>query len=64
MAELTEFAELISADHGLVVISTLRANGSIRSSVVNAGVLDHPLGAGRVVGLVAMGGVYTNPQAS
>jgi PPOX class probable F420-dependent enzyme len=56
MADLSSFAELVPADHGLVVISTLRADRTIQSSVVNAGVLQHPLGSGPVVGLVAMGG--------
>ena len=43
-------------DHGLCVVSTLRGDGSIQSSVVNAGVLEHPLNRRQVVGLVAMGG--------
>ncbi|MER7543717.1 TIGR03618 family F420-dependent PPOX class oxidoreductase [Spirillospora sp. NPDC127506] len=54
--DLSAFAELIPRDHGLCVVSTLRSDGSIQSSVVNAGVLEHPLGGGRVVGLVARGG--------
>jgi PPOX class probable F420-dependent enzyme len=37
-------------------VSTLRADGSVQSSVVNAGVLDHPLRGEPVVGLVAVGG--------
>lgn len=55
MTDLAAFAELVGGDHGLVVVSTLRGDGSIQSSVVNGGVLDHPAGEGRVVGLVAMG---------
>jgi len=50
------FADLIGLDHGLCVVSTLRGDGSIQSSVVNAGVLQHPHGGREVVGLVAMGG--------
>jgi PPOX class probable F420-dependent enzyme len=38
------------------VLSTLRADGSVHSSVVNAGVLPHPLTGTPVVGLVAAGG--------
>lgn len=56
MADLSAFAELVPLDHGLCVVSTLRGDGSVQSSVVNAGVLDHPLRAERVVGLVATGG--------
>ena len=55
MADLAAFATLIPLDRGLVVVSTSRADGSIQSSVVNAGVLDHPLTGRPVVGLVAMG---------
>ncbi|MCV7400004.1 TIGR03618 family F420-dependent PPOX class oxidoreductase [Mycobacterium fragae] len=56
MTELSAFADLISVDHGLCVFSTLRRDGSIQSSVINAGVLQHPLTNAPVVGLVAIGG--------
>ncbi|HMK96501.1 MAG TPA: TIGR03618 family F420-dependent PPOX class oxidoreductase [Acidimicrobiales bacterium] len=56
MSDLDAFAELVPLDHGLCVLSTLRGDGSVQSSVVNAGVLDDPLRGGRVVGLVATGG--------
>jgi PPOX class probable F420-dependent enzyme len=56
MTELAAFAELVPLDHGLCVVSTLRGDGSAQSSVVNAGVLEHPLQGGQVVGLVATGG--------
>jgi PPOX class probable F420-dependent enzyme len=56
MTDLAAFAELVPLDHGLCVVSTLRADGSVQSSVVNAGVLTHPLRDEQVVGLVAMGG--------
>jgi PPOX class probable F420-dependent enzyme len=55
MADLEAFAGLIPLDHGLVVVSTTRADGTIQSSVVNAGVLDHPLTGQPVVGLVSAG---------
>lgn len=56
MTDLAVFAELIPLDHGLCVINTLRGDGSVQSSVVNAGVLKHPLRDEQVVGLVARGG--------
>jgi PPOX class probable F420-dependent enzyme len=56
VTDLAAFAELISLDHGLCVLNTLRRDGSVQSSVVNAGVLEHPLRGGPVVGLVATGG--------
>ncbi len=56
MADLEDFARLVPGDHGLCVISTLRADGSVQSTVVNAGVLEHPVSGEPVVGLVARGG--------
>lgn len=56
MTDLAAFAELVPLDHGLCVLSTLRRDRGIHSSVVNAGVLDHPLRGRPVVGLVAVGG--------
>lgn len=56
MKDLTAFAELVPLDHGLCVVNTLRSNGSIHATVVNAGVMQHPLADVRVVGLVAAGG--------
>jgi PPOX class probable F420-dependent enzyme len=56
MADLSDFAELVPLDHGLCVVTTLRGDGSAQSSVVNAGVLPHPLTGAGVVGLVAIGG--------
>jgi len=56
VTDLATFAELVPLDHGLVVVNTLRPDGGIQSSVVNAGVLEHPRDGDQVVGLVAMGG--------
>ena len=56
MTTLGDFAALVPGDHGLCVVSTLRGDGTIQSSVVNAGVLPHPLTGDPVVGLVARGG--------
>ncbi len=46
MGDLSPFGALVPLDHGLVVVSTARADGTIQSSVVNAGVLEHPVGGG------------------
>jgi PPOX class probable F420-dependent enzyme len=56
MTDISAFAELLPMDHGLCVVTTLRGDGSAQSSVVNAGVLPHPLTGEQVVGLVAIGG--------
>jgi PPOX class probable F420-dependent enzyme len=55
MADLSKFGDLVPLDNGLCVISTIRRDGSVQSSVVNAGVLPHPLTGDPVVGLVAAG---------
>jgi len=70
VTDLAAFAELVPLDHGLCVLSTLRGDGGIQSSVVNAGVLAHPVRSGQVVGLVAIGGtrklrhLRADPRAS
>ena len=70
MTDLAAFAELLSADDGLCVFSTLRTDGSAQASVVNAGVLPHPLTGVPVLGLVAVGGsrklhnLRTDPRAT
>ncbi len=58
MVDLSPFAQVAAAAHGLCVVSTLRANGTIQSSVVNAGVLDDSPTGGPVVALVAHGGTH------
>ena len=55
MATLSEAAEIGSRDKFLVVVSTLRADGTIQSSVVNAGLLPDPESGQDVVGFVTYG---------
>jgi PPOX class probable F420-dependent enzyme len=54
---LAEAADLGRRENGLAVISTSRADGTIQSSVVNAGVLAHPLTGEQVLGFVTYGKV-------
>lgn len=42
MASVDDIRKLISLDHGLATLSTVRGDGTVQSTVVNAGVLDHP----------------------
>jgi PPOX class probable F420-dependent enzyme len=56
VTDVSSFAELVPMDHGLCVLTTLRVDGSAQASVVNAGVLPHPLTGEQVVGVVAAGG--------
>ena len=46
--KIDEFAAVAGRDEGLCVVATLRAEASIQASVVNVGVLAHPL-SGQVV---------------
>jgi len=55
VSTLDAFSRLVPLDHGLVVVSTARGDGTIQSSVVNAGVIDHPVGGQPVVAFVAAG---------
>jgi len=55
MTQLSQFADLVTGDHGLAVVSVSRPDGTVASSVVNAGVLSHPVTGAQVVGLVARG---------
>ncbi len=55
MAELADFEALVGAEHGLAVMTVIGADGRMRPSVVNVGVLDHPLTGARVVGAVIHG---------
>jgi PPOX class probable F420-dependent enzyme len=69
MANLSDAIRIGSRERFLVVVSTVRSDGSVQSSVVNAGVLPHP-GTGRdVVGFVTYGqaklrNVRVRPQAA
>jgi PPOX class probable F420-dependent enzyme len=54
---LQEVAVLARNERGLTVVATLRADGTIQSSLVNAGVLAHPVTGERVLGLVTAGPV-------
>ena len=49
-------ARLGGAEHGLAVVVTQRRDGEPSPSVVNAGVLPHPLTGDPVVAFVAVGG--------
>jgi hypothetical protein len=56
-ADLDLVRRLVRGDHGLVVVSLARPDGSVHSSVVNAGVLDDPVSGVASVAMVLRGGV-------
>jgi PPOX class probable F420-dependent enzyme len=55
MTDLSHVADLVALDHGLSVVVTLRPDHTPQTSVVNAGVMTHPVTGGRVVAFVAAG---------
>jgi PPOX class probable F420-dependent enzyme len=55
MSDLSIVKQLIPLDHGLSVIVTMRGDGTPQTSVVNAGVIAHPVRGDEVVAFVAAG---------
>ncbi len=52
---LGDVERIAAEDHHLAVVSTTRADGSVQSSVVNAGLLEHPISHEPVVGFATYG---------
>lgn len=42
MATIDDVRRIVALDHGLAALSTIRPDGHVQSTVVNAGVVDHP----------------------
>jgi PPOX class probable F420-dependent enzyme len=69
MTTLDQAAQLGEKEQGLAVISTLRADGTIQSSVVNAGVMRNPVTEQPALAFVSYGKVKlanlrTRPQVT
>lgn len=56
--ELEAVQALVAEESGLAVVATSRADDTVQASVVNAGVLAHPVTGERVVGFVTAGGTF------
>ncbi len=57
VADLSDVVRVGSGDSYLAVVSTTRRDGSVLSTVINAGVVAHPSTGEQVVGAVLVGGV-------
>lgn len=57
MTTVREAWALSRDDHGLAIVSTLRADQTIQSSLVNVGVLDHPASGAEILAFVTYGPV-------
>ncbi|MBW3602905.1 MAG: TIGR03618 family F420-dependent PPOX class oxidoreductase [Actinobacteria bacterium] len=55
-ADLDLVSRLAASERGLATVATTRADGSVQASVVNAGVVGHPVDGCLVVGFVTRGG--------
>jgi PPOX class probable F420-dependent enzyme len=58
VASLDDVRRLVTLDNGLASVSTLRPNGTLQSTVVNAGVVAHPVTGEDVAAFVARGGTH------
>ena len=57
MTTLEDAVALARDDNGLVVVSTVRADGSVQASLVNAGIVGHPDTGLPVLGFITYGKV-------
>ena len=57
MTSLSDAVALAAKESGLAVVSTLRADGTIQASLVNAGVLAHPATGDDALAFVTYGKV-------
>ena len=55
MTTLQDVIDIASRERFLAVVSTVRADATVQSSLVNAGVLPHPIDGTEVVGFVTYG---------
>ena len=53
--DLATAGRLGAAEHWLAVVATTREDGSVHASLVNAGILDHPVTGEPTIGVVARG---------
>lgn len=53
--DLAAVDRVAARDHHLAVVATTRADGTVQSSVVNAGIIDHPVSGERVAAFVTYG---------
>lgn len=55
MPSLDSVRSFLADETGLTVVSTTQANGDVLSSVVNCGLIDHPVSGDSCVAFVSMG---------
>jgi PPOX class probable F420-dependent enzyme len=58
VATVDDVRTVVALDHGLASVTTIRPDGSLQSTVVNAGVTTHPVTGHPVAAFVARGGTH------
>jgi PPOX class probable F420-dependent enzyme len=53
MATIDDVRRIVALDHGLATLATVRGDGNVHLSLVNAGVIDHPSDGQPVAALVS-----------
>ena len=56
MSTLDTVRSFLAEEHGLAVVSTVQADGAVLSTVVNCGVIDHPVTDEPRLAFVSLGG--------
>lgn len=62
MVALTDLRRLLVADRGLAVVTTLRGDGTVSASLVNVGVVRHPVDDQEVMAFVVRGVAHKLPR--
>ncbi len=57
-SDLDRLRRLLAAEHGLSTVSLVRPDGTVSSSVVNAGLVAHPVDQSTVLAFVVRGASY------
>ena len=55
MTDVADFQRLVAREHGLSVVTTVRVDQTVQATVVNCGVLDHPVRGVPVIGFTTRG---------
>jgi PPOX class probable F420-dependent enzyme len=58
VVDISAFTTMVAGEHGLSEVTTLRPDATMQASVVNAGVLAHPVTRDDIVAFVARGGAH------
>lgn len=58
MASVDDLRRLVALDHGLAHLATLRGDRTVHGTVVNAGVIDHPLTGSPIAAFVGRAGTH------